>query len=160
MFKKLIKKLMDYLSKLSVEQEDVVGVDITPGCIRLAQLSGDDDKWTLSKLAYKYIEDASDITSIKNESDQYVNKLSQIISQGKITTTNAAVSIPVSSAIIKVVNLPLMTDEELQEAVDTDSLWENVVQLTDNLDEYSIFWQVLSVTLLKIKWICCLWLLN
>jgi Type IV pilus biogenesis protein PilM len=144
MFKKLIKKLMDYLSKLSVEQEDVVGVDITPGCIRLAQLSGDDDKWTLSKLAYKYIEDASDITSIKNESDQYVNKLSQIISQGKITTTNAAVSIPVSSAIIKVVNLPLMTDEELQEAVDTDSLWENVVQLTDNLDEYSIFWQVLK----------------
>jgi len=144
MFKKLIKKLMDYLSKLSVEQEDVVGVDITPGCIRLAQLSGDDDKWTLSKLAYKYIEETTDIASIKNDSEQYINKLSQIISQGKITTTNAAVSIPVSSAIIKVVSLPLMTDEELQEAVDTDSLWENVVQLTDNLDEYSIFWQVLK----------------
>ena len=144
MFKKLIKKLMNYLSKLSVEQEDVVGVDITPGCIRLAQLSGDDDKWTLSKLSYKYIENAVNIESIKNESDQYVNKLSQIISQGKITTTNAAVSIPVSSAIIKVVSLPLMTDEELQEAVDTNTLWENVVQLTDNLDEYSIFWQVLK----------------
>jgi len=144
MFKKLIKKLMDYLSKLSVEQEDVVGVDITPGCIRLAQLCDDGDKWTLSRLAYKYIEDATDISSIKNESDQYANKLSQIITQGKITTTNAAVSIPVSSAIIKVVSLPLMTDEELQEAVDTDSLWENVVQLTDNLDEYSIFWQVLK----------------
>jgi type IV pilus assembly protein PilN len=144
MFKKLIKKLMDYLSKLSVEQEDVVGVDITPGCIRLAQLSGDNDKWTLSKLAYKYIEETTDIASIKNDSEQYINKLSQIISQGKITTTNAAVSIPVSSAIIKVVSLPLMTDEELQEAVDTDSLWENVVQLTDNLDEYSIFWQVLK----------------
>lgn len=144
MFKKLIKKLMNYLSKLSVEQEDVVGVDITPGCIRLAQLSGDDDKWTLSKLSYKYIENAVNIKSIKNESDQYVNKLSQIISQGKITTTNAAVSIPVSSAIIKVVSLPLMTDEELQEAVDTNTLWENVVQLTDNLDEYSIFWQVLK----------------
>ena len=144
MFKKLIKKLMNYLSKLSVEQEDVVGVDITPGCIRLAQLSGDDDKWTLSKLSYKYIENAVNIESIKNKSDQYVNKLSQIISQGKITTTNAAVSIPVSSAIIKVVSLPLMTDEELQEAVDTNTLWENVVQLTDNLDEYSIFWQVLK----------------
>lgn len=144
MFKKLIKKLMGYLSRLSVEQEDVVGVDITPGCIRLAQLSGDDDKWTLSKLAYKYVEGVTDATSVKNESDQYINKLSQIISQGKITITNAAVSIPVSSAIIKVVSLPLMTDEELQEAVDTDSLWENVVQLTDNLDEYSIFWQVLK----------------
>jgi len=144
MFKKLIKKLMDYLSKLSVEQEDVVGVDITPGCIRVAQLSDDDDKWTLSKLSYKYIEESTNIASIKNESEQYINKLSQIISQGNITTTNAAVSIPVSSAIIKVVSLPLMTDEELQEAVDTNSLWENVVQLSDNLDEYSIFWQVLK----------------
>ncbi|MBT4732254.1 pilus assembly protein PilM [Candidatus Woesearchaeota archaeon] len=144
MFKKIIKKLMDYLSKLSVEQEDVVGVDITPGCIRLAQLSGNDDKWLLTKLGYKYIDDATDTNSIKSQAEQYVNKLVQTIASAKITTTNAAVSIPVSSAIIKVVTLPLMSDEELQEAVDTNSLWENAVQLTDNLEDYSIFWQVLK----------------
>ena len=144
MFKKIIKKLMDYLSKLSVEQEDVVGVSITPSCVRLAQLDDGDDDWTLTKLGYKYIEGDSDLSSIKEQPEQYVSKLSQIINSSKVSTTNAAVSIPVSSAIIKVVNLPLMTDEELQEAVDTNSLWENAVQLTDNLDEYSIFWQVLK----------------
>ncbi len=144
MFKKLIKKLMDYLSKLSVEQEDVVGVDITPRCIRLAQLEGNDDNWTLQKLGYKYIEDNASLDLIKDNSEQYINKLKQLIASSNIKTTNAAVSIPVSSAIIKVVNLPLMTDEELQEAVDTNSLWENAVQLSDNLDEYSIFWQVLK----------------
>ena len=32
-----------------------------------------------------------------------------------------------------------MTDEELNNAVKTDSFWENLVQLTDNLDDYSIF---------------------
>ena len=144
MLKKLIKKLMDYLSKLSVEQEDVVGVDITPRCIRLAQLEGNDDNWTLQKLGYKYIEDNASLDLIKDKSEQYVNKLKQLIASSNIKTTNAAVSIPVSSAIIKVVNLPLMTDEELQEAVDTNSLWENAVQLSDNLDEYSIFWQVLK----------------
>ena len=37
-----------------------------------------------------------------------------------------------------------MTDEELKVAVASDSLWENAVQLADNLDEYSIFWQVLK----------------
>ncbi len=144
MLKNLIKKLMDYLSKLSVEQEDVVGVDITPRCIRLAQLEGNDDNWTLQKLGYKYIEDNASLDLIKDQSEQYVNKLKQLIASSNIKTTNAAVSIPVSSAIIKVVNLPLMTDEELQEAVDTNSLWENAVQLSDNLDEYSIFWQVLK----------------
>ncbi len=38
MFKKLIKVFLNSLSKLTVEQEDVVGVDITPSCIRVAQL--------------------------------------------------------------------------------------------------------------------------
>jgi type IV pilus assembly protein PilN len=143
MLKKIIKLIMDYLSKLSVEQEDVVGVDITPSSIRLAQLQSEGNKWILTKLGYKYIEEGSDV-SIKDRSEEYVNKLSQIITTSKITTTNAAVSIPVSSAIIKVVTLPIMTDEELQEAVDTNTLWENAIQITDNLDEYSIFWQVLK----------------
>ena len=74
----------------------------------------------------------------------YVNKLTQLITASKIKTKSAAVSIPVSSAIIKVVPLPLMTDEELKVAVASDSLWENAVQLADNLDDYSIFWQVLK----------------
>ena len=62
----------------------------------------------------------------------------------KITSKNIAMSIPVTSAIIKVVTSPLMSDEELQKAIDTDSLWENLVQLTDNLDDYSIFHQVIN----------------
>ena len=37
-----------------------------------------------------------------------------------------------------------MTDVELQKAVETDSLWENLVQLTDNLADYSIFHQVIN----------------
>ena len=37
-----------------------------------------------------------------------------------------------------------MTDEELKKAIDTDSLWENLVQLTDNLNDYSIFHQVIN----------------
>ena len=37
-----------------------------------------------------------------------------------------------------------MTDEELKVAIASDSLWENAVQLSDSLEEYSIFWQVLK----------------
>jgi type IV pilus assembly protein PilN len=37
-----------------------------------------------------------------------------------------------------------MTDDELQKAIETDSLWENLVQLTDNLNDYSIFHQIIS----------------
>ena len=143
MLKKILKSIVGYLSKLTVEQEDVVGVDITPNCIRVAQLSSVKKKWTLSKVGYKYIDGGSNTSIIENP-DTYVNKLVQLITATKVKTKSAAVSIPVSSAIIKVVPLPLMTDEELKVAVASDSLWENAVQLADNLDEYSIFWQVLK----------------
>ena len=143
MFKKLIKVILNYLSKLTVEQEDVVGVDITPNCIRVAQLESSKKKWTLTKLGYKYIDGVANDSIIQNP-EQYVNKLVQLLTASKIKTKSAAVSIPISSAIIKVVPLPLMTDEELKEAVATESLWENAVQLADNLDEYSVFWQVLK----------------
>ena len=56
MFKKIIKGIVGYLSKLTVEQEDVVGVDITPNCIRIAQLESTKKDWTLTKLGYKYID--------------------------------------------------------------------------------------------------------
>ena len=66
------------------------------------------------------------------------------MSNAKITSKNIALSIPVTSAIIRVVTSPLMTDDELQKAIETDSLWENLVQLTDNLNDYSIFHQIIN----------------
>ena len=44
------------------------------------------------------------------------------MANAKITTKNVALSIPVTSAIIRVVTSPLMTDDELQKAIETDSL--------------------------------------
>ena len=138
-----MKMVLSELSKVSVQQEEVVGVDITRDYIRVTQLDNVDDDWVLSKLGCKLIED-SDSTSIQTHPDIYINKLKEILDQNKIAKGNAAVSIPFSSAIIKVVTIPIMTEEELQEAIDTSTLWENVVQLNDALNDYSIFWQVIN----------------
>jgi type IV pilus assembly protein PilN len=72
------------------------------------------------------------------------DQLQVALQKSKMSTTNAAIAIPVTSAIIRVVTAPLMSDEELQKAIETDSLWENLVQLTDNLADYSIFHQVIN----------------
>jgi type IV pilus assembly protein PilN len=143
MFEKIVKMVLSELSKVSVQQEDVVGVDITRDYIRVAQLENADDDWVLSKLGYKFIE-GTDSTSIQTHPDIYVKKLKEIVDQNKMAKGNAAVSIPVSNAIIKVVTIPIMTDEELQEAIDTSTLWENVIQLNEALNDYSIFWQVIK----------------
>ena len=36
-----------------------------------------------------------------------------------------------------------MTETEMQKAIEYDSLWENLTQLPDALEEYSIFHQVI-----------------
>ena len=76
--------------------------------------------------------------------DKLAEELKLAVQTAKINTSNAAIAIPVTSAIIRVVTAPLMTDEELTTAIKSDSLWENLVQLTDNLEDYSIFHQVIN----------------
>ncbi len=143
-FSRISSKLMKILSRYSVQHEDVVGVDITPTYIRVAQMEQKQNQWMLTRLGYRFVDGMQTANDIVEHADVYADQLQRVIASSKIKTLNAAVSIPVSSAIIKVISLPLMTDEELEQAIEYESLWENVVQLTEQLDEYSVFWQVIN----------------
>ena len=132
------------LGKSSVQGEEILGVEITNKEIRLAQLSSNKaNQWILDKFFIHPVDLPSDAVVLDNV-DKLGDELSIALQKSKITTPNAAITIPVTSAIIRVVTAPLMKDEELQKAIDTNSLWENLVQLTDNLDDYSIFHQVIN----------------
>ena len=133
------------VGQLSVAGEEVAGVDITREAIRVAQVSkSKDEKLILDKFSYRLL-DQEKIGNNPLESKEYLaEEIELAFANGKITTKNIALSIPVTSAIIRVVTSPLMTEEELQKAIETNSLWENLVQLTDNLSDYSIFHQVIN----------------
>ena len=141
-FAKLIK---NRLGKSSVKGEQIIGVDLTPNEIRLAQISTNkSNQWILDKFYSHKIEGLPENATVLEHPDKIADELKIAIQKAKVDTSNAAIAIPVTSAIIRVVTSPLMTDEELGNAVKTDSLWENLVQLTDNLDDYSIFHQVIN----------------
>ena len=132
------------IGKSSVQGEEIVGVELTNKEIRLAQITSNKaNQWILEKF-YTHKVDLPEDASVLDNADKMGEELSLAIQKSKIATPNAAIAIPVTSAIIRVVTAPLMTDEELQKAIDTNSLWENLVQLTDNLDDYSIFHQVIN----------------
>ena len=141
---KLAPVLKNKLGKSAIQGEEILGIEITAKEIRLAQVtSNKSNQWILEKFYIhptKLPEDALVLDNL----DTLGSELQLAIQRSKITTTNAAIAIPVTSAIIRVVTSPLMTDEELKKAVETDSLWENLVQLTDNLADYSIFHQVIN----------------
>ena len=133
------------VSKLSIAGEDIAGIDMTRDAIRVAQVSKDkNEKWILDKFSYRVLDQDKISENLLENKDYLSEELELAMANGKITTKNVAISIPVTSAIIRVVTSPLMTDEELQKAIETDSLWENLVQLTDNLNDYSIFHQIIN----------------
>jgi len=141
----LSKILKKRLGKSSVKGEEVIGVDFSSNEIRLAQINSDkSNQWILQKFYAHKFEGIPEDANVLDHPDKLADELKIALQKGKFDTSNAAIAIPVTSAIIRVVTSPLMTDEELNNAVKTDSLWENLVQLTDNLDDYSIFHQVIN----------------
>ena len=127
------------LGKASVTGEEIVGVELTSSEIRLAQVSVNKaNQWILEKF-YIHKVDLPPDSAVLDNSEKLGNELSVAIQKAQIKTANAAIAIPVTSAIIRVVTSPLMSDEELKKAIETNSLWENLIQLTDNLDDYSVF---------------------
>ena len=144
-FKKKIESLLKAkLGKKAVQGEEIVGVELTNKEIRLAQVSSNKaNQWVLDRFFIHPV-DLPEDASVLDNADKMSEELSLALQKSKIVTPNAGIAIPVTSAIIRVVTAPLMKDEELQKAIDTNSLWENLVQLTDNLDDYSIFHQVIN----------------
>ena len=133
------------ISQMSVAGEEIAGLDISKESITVAQVSkNNDDKWILDKISYRLLDKEKINEDILESKDYISEEIKLALANAKITTTNVAISIPVTSAIIRVVTSPLMTEEELTKAIETDSLWENLVQLTDNLNDYSIFHQVIN----------------
>ena len=133
------------VSKMSVAGEEIAGLDITKEAIRVAQVSQDkDEKWILDKFSYRLLDQEKVGENLIEQKDYVAEEIELAMANAKITSKNVALSIPVTSAIIRVVTSPLMTDDELQKAIETDSLWENLVQLTDNLNDYSIFHQIIN----------------
>ncbi|MDA9157969.1 pilus assembly protein PilM [Candidatus Pelagibacter sp.] len=133
------------VSKMSVAGEEIAGLDITREAIRAAQVSQDkEENWILDKFSYRLLDQEKMADNFLDNKDYIAEEIELVMSNAKITSKNIALSIPVTSAIIRVVTSPLMTDDELQKAIETDSLWENLVQLTDNLNDYSIFHQIIN----------------
>ena len=141
---KIKSKFQSLAGKSAGKGEDVIGVELHPNEIRLSQVSSSkDNQWIVDKF-YLHKLVLPENTSVLDNPDLVSNELQLALQKSKINVKNAAFAIPVTSAIIRVVTSPLMTDEELVKAIDTDSLWENLVQLTENLEEYSIFYQIIE----------------
>ena len=125
-------------------KEDIIAIEISNDRVFIAQLSGSINDWQLSKFDYTHFENPIDFDDINSR--KYASRvISGLLNRNNIKTKSVALCVPLSNAIIRTVQSPLMTDEELKEAIKTKTLWENLIEIDNiNFDEYSIYHQVIN----------------
>ena len=96
----------------------------------------------MTKLGSKILEESYESKDKRNEA--IVSHLKNLKLEQKINFDNAAISLPVNSAIVQVIQIPFLEDEELKEAADNGSLWDSSVNVPGEISEYSIFWQAIK----------------
>jgi len=120
-------------------QQDVLGIDIGFDYIKLIQLTKEKEEWILTKFVSKHVEINSDDDEVNDQ--ERTNVLKKILQEDKFNTENVALSLPVSSAIVQVIQIPYLGEDELTAAVENGSLWENSISIPGQISDYSIFWQ-------------------
>ncbi len=139
-----IEKTNEYLKKNFCDETEIIGLDIQPSCIKLCQAKENKGLWQITKLAEQQVLNTSSQDALVKNKKVYVKSLKDLITKNKITNKNVAIAIPASIAIIKTITLPLMSRENLDRATRIPSFWQNLVQLSENISEYLIYYRIIK----------------
>jgi len=123
-------------------QQAIVGIDISHSYVRTIALKKKNKTWTLDKISTKALDDS--YASEEKRKDAIISHLKNIKLEQKFESDNAAISLPVNSAIVQVVQIPYLEEDELKEAADNGSLWDTSINIPGEISEYSIFWQTVK----------------
>ena len=138
------KRFHNWLKENFCSETEVVGVEVQPDAIRICQATNDGKKWNIDKLFSAETLKAHDYESLKKNKAVYSKSLKEAFKKNKISNKNVALSIPASLAIIRTISLPLMTRENLAKATKIQSFWQNLVQLSGDISDYSIFYKIVN----------------
>lgn len=137
-------KLQNLFSRKSaLDDEALLGVDITPSCIYVCQIDSKGGNTALTGLASVCVEGKFVNEDILNNPNLYSESLKKLIAEHKITSKKVAVSLPVSSSIVRMATISKMCDADIARAIKYGSLWQNLMGKGDSPDNYSIFYQVI-----------------
>lgn len=145
----LKEKLKNFYSKTFKTLKDkycseslVMGIDIRPNVIRVAISDEEKGVWKVKHLFAKNVANTLNFENLEKNKNLYATAIKQIIIENKIKNKNVALSIPTSMAIVKSITMPLMSEENFKKATRINSFWQNLVQISDNLKDYSIFYKI------------------
>jgi type IV pilus assembly protein PilM len=116
------------------------GLDIGANSIRLVQLSGGPDKYTLEAFGVAEIPEGISQSDSKLDQQKIAKSIIDLLKKSQIDTKNVVSAIPGTSAYNAVVKVPPMTQSELEKSI--TYLAEQNVPL--KIDDVKYDWQVIK----------------
>ena len=135
------------LRKYVASKEDLIGIEISPKKIRMIQLQENEhQEWIVKNVTHKSFKNVIDMTE---DRATFIDSLREMFAEAKFQTKNIALSLPMSKVITKTITVPLMTREEMDNAIKYNSLWESLNQLPGASREYSIYYDIIGTDSLQ-----------
>ncbi len=121
------------------KEKPVVGLDIGSHTIKLVELSLHKDKYRMDKFGIAPLPREAVVDGAIMEHVQVVDVIKELFRSKKVKTKNVAISMSGPSVVVKILHVPLMTEDELEEQIALEA--EQYVPF--DLDEVNLDFHIL-----------------
>lgn len=121
-------------------KKEIVGIDIGSSSVKLVQLREAKGGYQLASLGMAPLPPEAIVDNAIMDSSSVVQAIRNLVESQKIKTKNVATSISGHSVIIRKVQLPIMTEEELEASIQ----WEAEQYIPFEISEVNLDFQILG----------------
>jgi type IV pilus assembly protein PilM len=119
----------------------LVGLDIGSHSVKAVEMKpGKGETWQLTTIGLEYLPPEAIVDGQIMDSTSVIDAIQRLFSEYKIKTTEVATSISGSSVIVKKIQLPAMSEQELAESIH----WEAEQYIPFDIQEVNLDYQVLD----------------
>ena len=118
----------------------IFGLDIGSSMVKMVQLSQQKSGYQLEKFGMRPLAPEMIVDGAVMDAGRVVETIKELLQEQHVKSTDVVVSISGHSVIVKKINLPLMTEEELEESIK----WEAEQYIPFDLNDVNIDFHVLG----------------
>ncbi|NIQ02893.1 MAG: type IV pilus assembly protein PilM, partial [Nitrospinaceae bacterium] len=122
------------------EKTPLVAVDIGSHSIKLAQLIGAKNRFELKNFGIMPLKEGCIVDGMIRRPDEVIEAVTTLLKAEKVSTKYSVASVAGEAVIIKKIQVPAMSEEELAESIH----WEAEQYIPFDIDDVSLDYQVLN----------------
>jgi type IV pilus assembly protein PilM len=119
---------------------NAIGLDIGSSYVKVLELSNNKGRWKIENFGMKKLPPEAIVDGALMNSNIIVDSIRELVTSHKIKTKDVVTSVSGHSVIIKKINLPVMTRDELEESIQ----WEAEQYIPFDINDVNIDVQILN----------------